>query len=80
MIFTSWSNRIIYICTGNICLFVSFTFVLLRNKRKKSSVYVVFFAVSGETEYFQDPFEHTETNIAKATLGFYSGLFAYNGW
>ncbi|XP_060562027.1 large neutral amino acids transporter small subunit 2-like [Ruditapes philippinarum] len=34
----------------------------------------------GETEYFQDPFEHTETNIAKATLGFYSGLFAYNGW
>lgn len=34
----------------------------------------------GETEYFQDPFEYTETNIAKATLGFYSGLFAYNGW
>ncbi|XP_052789094.1 large neutral amino acids transporter small subunit 2-like [Mya arenaria] len=34
----------------------------------------------GETEHFQDPFEHTETNIAKASLAFYSGLFAYNGW
>ncbi|XP_053386836.1 Y+L amino acid transporter 2-like [Mercenaria mercenaria] len=34
----------------------------------------------GETENFNDPFEYTETNIAKATLGFYSGLFAYNGW
>ncbi|WAR31786.1 YLAT2-like protein, partial [Mya arenaria] len=33
----------------------------------------------GETEHFQDPFEHTETNIAKASLAFYSGLFAYNG-
>ncbi|XP_052219401.1 large neutral amino acids transporter small subunit 2-like isoform X9 [Dreissena polymorpha] len=34
----------------------------------------------GETENFQDPFEFTETNIAKASLAFYSGLFAYNGW
>lgn len=34
----------------------------------------------GETEYFQDPWEHTETNIPKACLAFYSGLFAYNGW
>lgn len=34
----------------------------------------------GETEHFQDPFEHSETNIAKICLAFYSGLFAYNGW
>lgn len=34
----------------------------------------------GEVEYYKDPFEHTEMNFAKASLGFYSGLFAYNGW
>ncbi|XP_063424208.1 large neutral amino acids transporter small subunit 1-like [Mytilus trossulus] len=34
----------------------------------------------GEHENFHNPFEHTETNIGKIAMAFYSGLFAYNGW
>ncbi|GAB6027572.1 hypothetical protein CHUAL_001811 [Chamberlinius hualienensis] len=32
----------------------------------------------GHTENFN--FDHTETDITKVALSFYSGLFAYNGW
>ncbi|XP_033725414.1 large neutral amino acids transporter small subunit 1-like [Pecten maximus] len=34
----------------------------------------------GEVENFQNPWEHTQTDITKIALSFYSGLFAYNGW
>ncbi|ESP04986.1 hypothetical protein LOTGIDRAFT_184960 [Lottia gigantea] len=34
----------------------------------------------GQYEAFLNPFEHTEPNIGKISLAFYSGLFAYNGW
>lgn len=34
----------------------------------------------GEYENFKDPFEHTESNVGKIAMAFYSGLFAYNGW
>ncbi|XP_064616157.1 large neutral amino acids transporter small subunit 1-like [Liolophura sinensis] len=34
----------------------------------------------GETEHFQNAFEDTTTDISRAALAFYSGLFAYNGW
>ncbi|XP_055955643.1 Y+L amino acid transporter 2 isoform X2 [Patella vulgata] len=34
----------------------------------------------GETEYFQDAFQGTSTNVGSISLAFYSGLFAYAGW
>ncbi|KAK6195042.1 hypothetical protein SNE40_000558 [Patella caerulea] len=34
----------------------------------------------GQYEAFLNPFEHTEPDIGKISLAFYSGLFAYNGW
>ncbi|KAL5012570.1 hypothetical protein ScPMuIL_011121 [Solemya velum] len=34
----------------------------------------------GQLDNFQNLFEHTETDIGKISLSFYSGLFAYNGW
>lgn len=34
----------------------------------------------GEYENFYNPFEHTETDVGKIAMAFYSGLFAYNGW
>lgn len=34
----------------------------------------------GEYENFENPFEHTETDVGKVAMAFYSGLFAYNGW
>ncbi|OQR75629.1 Y+L amino acid transporter 2-like [Tropilaelaps mercedesae] len=33
---------------------------------------------AGNTEYFT--WEHSETDVTKIALSFYSGLFAYNGW
>ncbi|KAK6174528.1 hypothetical protein SNE40_017786 [Patella caerulea] len=34
----------------------------------------------GETEYFQDAFQGTSTDVGSISLAFYSGLFAYAGW
>lgn len=41
---------------------------------------LIFTFISGEYENFYNPFEHTETDVGKIAMAFYSGLFAYNGW
>lgn len=43
-------------------------------------VIMICFHISGEFEYFVEPFVNTETNIGKISVAFYQGLFAYNGW
>jgi amino acid transporter len=34
----------------------------------------------GRTEYFENAFENTNTNVGTVSLAIYSGLFAYAGW
>ena len=37
-------------------------------------------ASTGRTEYFEDPWEGTSTDVGSLSLSIYSGLFAYAGW
>ena len=48
----------------------------------KSCIFCVvcFFILSGEHQYFKDPFKNSILGVGSISLAFYQGLFAYNGW
>ena len=58
---------------------ITFSYNVLTNKKGKNNISKESY-ILGYTEHLEDAFEGTSVTISALAVGFYNGMWAYDGW